>query len=116
MDAHALSPFGSDLKACILEASRTWHVQNEFSDCRCDTVCICTMTTFPQVDGRKIKFLSSSQNSAPRLEYLSLFLNFGICTAWAGLGWCDLSGRFFLIHDISLYEIKSVQTRISKFE
>ena len=40
MDSHARSPFGSDLKAYTLEATRTWHVQNEFSDCRCDTVCI----------------------------------------------------------------------------
>ena len=40
MDSHDLSPFGSDLKAYILEASGTWYVHHEFSDCRCDTVCI----------------------------------------------------------------------------
>ena len=28
------------LLAYILEAARTWHVQHEFSDCRCDIVCI----------------------------------------------------------------------------
>ena len=40
MDSHDLSLFGSDLKACVLEATRTWYVHHEFSDCRCDTVCI----------------------------------------------------------------------------
>ena len=32
MDSHALSPFGSDLKAYILEVTRTWPVQHKFSD------------------------------------------------------------------------------------
>ena len=40
MDSHALRPFGSDLKAFILEVTKAWHVQHEFSDCRCDTVYI----------------------------------------------------------------------------
>ena len=31
---------GSDLKAYTLEATRTWHVQHEFSDFRCDIVFI----------------------------------------------------------------------------
>ena len=35
---------------------------------------------------------------------------------WAGFRWCDLSGRFFWIHDILLYEIESVRTWMSKFE
>ena len=38
MDSHALSPFGSDLKAYVLEATKTWHVQHKLCDCRCDTV------------------------------------------------------------------------------
>ena len=25
----------------ILEAMSTWYIQHEFSDCRCDIVCIC---------------------------------------------------------------------------
>ena len=29
---------GSDLKGYILEATRTWYEQHEFSDCRCDIV------------------------------------------------------------------------------
>ena len=40
MDSHDLSPFGSDLKAYMLEATGTWYVRHEFSDCRRDTVCI----------------------------------------------------------------------------
>ena len=40
MDSHDLSPFGSELKAYILEATRTWYAHHEFSDSRCDTVCI----------------------------------------------------------------------------
>ena len=31
---------GSDVKAYIMEVTRTWHVQHEFSDCRCDIACI----------------------------------------------------------------------------
>ena len=33
-----LDLLGSDLKDYILETTRTWHVQHEFSDCRCDIV------------------------------------------------------------------------------
>ena len=40
MESDALSPFGSDLKVYILEATRTWHGQHEFSDCRCYIACI----------------------------------------------------------------------------
>ena len=40
MDSHDLSSFGSDLKAYIPEATTTWYVHHEFSDCRCDTVCM----------------------------------------------------------------------------
>ena len=57
MDSHDLSSFGSDLRAYISEAITTWYVHHQFSDCRCDTVCIDsgTMTTFSQGDGTKIK-------------------------------------------------------------
>ena len=41
MDSHELSTFGSDLKAYILEATRTWYVHHhQFSDFKRDTVCI----------------------------------------------------------------------------
>ena len=40
MDSHDLSSFGSDLMAYISEASTTWYVHHEFSDCRGDTVFI----------------------------------------------------------------------------
>ena len=36
--SHGLSAAGLR-KAYILEATRTWHVQHEFSDCRCDMIC-----------------------------------------------------------------------------
>ena len=38
MDSHALNPFASDLKAYILEATTTRHLQHELSDRRSDTV------------------------------------------------------------------------------
>ena len=33
-------PFGSGLKAYILEATRTWQVQHEFYDSRSNIVCL----------------------------------------------------------------------------
>ena len=39
MHSHDLISFGLDLKAFILEAIRTWHVQHELADHKCDTVC-----------------------------------------------------------------------------
>ena len=41
-----LSPFGSDLKAYILEATRTWHVQREFLTEDLIQFVSGTMTTF----------------------------------------------------------------------
>ena len=55
MDSHDLSSFGSDLKAYISEATTTWYVHHEFSDCRCDTVCIWYNDNFFVGDGTKIK-------------------------------------------------------------
>ena len=40
MDSHDLSSFGSNLKPYMSEATMTWYVHHEFSDRRCDTVCI----------------------------------------------------------------------------
>ena len=40
MDSYALSPFGSDIKTFVVEATKTWHIQHEFSDCSFGTVCI----------------------------------------------------------------------------
>ena len=39
---------GSDSGAYILEATRTWHVQHEFSYCRYDIVLLDTKITFWQ--------------------------------------------------------------------
>ena len=51
-----LELLGSDSKACILEATRAWHVlQHEFSDFRCDIVLLDTRITFSQVSAIKIK-------------------------------------------------------------
>ena len=53
---------GSDLKAYILEATRTWHIQHEFSDCRCDKVCIWYNDNFLTRECSKIK---SKQSPPP---------------------------------------------------
>ena len=46
---------GSDLKAYISEATRTWHVQHEFSDCRCDIVFVRHKDNFLTKCAAKIK-------------------------------------------------------------
>ena len=46
---------GSYLKAYILEATSTWHIQHELSDCICDIVSSDTEISFSQGDATKIK-------------------------------------------------------------
>ena len=38
--SHALSPVVLILKGLCFRPTMTWHIQHEFSDCSCDTVCI----------------------------------------------------------------------------
>ena len=45
----------SYLKAYMLEATRTWHIQHEFSDWRCDIVCIWCNDNFLTSGSAKIK-------------------------------------------------------------
>ena len=42
-------------KAYILEAMRTWYIQHEFSDCRCDIVCIWYNDKFLKKGAAKFK-------------------------------------------------------------
>ena len=71
MFSHVLSPFVLILKAYILEATRAWHIQHEFFDCKCDIVCIWgTMITFSQGGAAKSN-PSSFQSLAPGLYTLS---------------------------------------------
>ena len=46
MVSRALIPVVLISKGLCLEATRTWHIQLEFSDCRCDIVCTGTIITF----------------------------------------------------------------------
>ena len=46
---------GSAFKAYILEATRTLHIQHEFSDCKCDSFLSDTTMVFPQGGATKIK-------------------------------------------------------------
>ena len=55
MDSHDLSPFRSDLKAYVLEATGTWYVNHEFLIADVIQFVSGTMTTFSQGDGTKIK-------------------------------------------------------------
>ena len=55
MILHVLDLLGSDLKAYILEATRTWHVQHEFSNCRCDIVFVTHKDNFLRRGATKIK-------------------------------------------------------------
>ena len=76
MDSHTLSPlsFGSDFKAYILEATRTWQVQHEFSDCRCDTVCIWYNDNFLTRGAEQKSNPSSSQSLAVGLNGFTILL------------------------------------------
>ena len=62
MDSHTLSPFGSDLKAHVLEATTTWHVNRNFPIADVIHFVPFTITTFSQGDETKIK---SKQFSVP---------------------------------------------------
>ena len=64
MDSLALSHFGSDLKAHILEAAKNWHVQHEFSGCRC-LYLVPLQLSHKGMDQKSN--LSSSQSLAPGL-------------------------------------------------
>ena len=55
MDSHDLSPFGSDLKAYILEATRTCYAHHDFLIADVIQFVFGTMTTFLQGDETKIK-------------------------------------------------------------
>ena len=50
-----LALVGSDLKAYILEATWTWCVWHEFSDCTCDIVFIRHKDNFLTRDATKLK-------------------------------------------------------------
>ena len=49
--------YGSNayVKAYILESNRTWHIQQEFSDCICDMCSSDTKITSSQEDATKTK-------------------------------------------------------------
>ena len=64
MISHAVSPFRSDLKAYILEATSIWHVQHEVSDCICDPG-----------DGTKIKSKQFSEFGSQATWYARLTPN-----------------------------------------
>ena len=55
MISHGLRPVGLRFKGYIFEATRTWHVQHEFFDCRCDIVPSETKITFSRRGVTKIK-------------------------------------------------------------
>ena len=65
MDSHDLSSFGSDLKAYISEATMTWYIHHEFSDCRCDT--------FSQGDGTRIKSNMTQSVDIYKLSTVDLY-------------------------------------------
>ena len=54
-------------KAHIFEATRTWHIQHEFSNCRCDIVCIWHNDNFLTRGWSRKSNLSSFQTLAPGL-------------------------------------------------
>ena len=43
------------LKTYVLEATRTWYIEHEFSDCRCDIVCIWYNVKFLERGAAKFK-------------------------------------------------------------
>ena len=67
MISHALSSNVLILRAYILETTRRWHIQHEFSDCRCDIVCIWYNDNFLTRGYRKKSNLNSFQRVDPGL-------------------------------------------------
>ena len=75
MVSHGFRSVGSDLNAYSLEATRTWHVQYGFSDCRSDIFLPDTKISFSQEDATKIKSkqfseFGSRDNSTPTNQSL----------------------------------------------
>ena len=73
MDSHDLSPFGSDLKACILEVTRTWYVHHEFLVADVVQFVSGTMTTLSQRDGTKIKSNMTQSGDIHKLSTMDLY-------------------------------------------
>ena len=55
MVSYALSPVVLISKGLSLEATRSWHIQHEFCECRCDIVCIWYNDNFSQGGAAKMK-------------------------------------------------------------
>ena len=66
----------SDLKAYILDATRAWHVQHEFSDCRCDIVCIWCNDKFLTGGAAKIKSKQFSEFGSRLMDYSPSYQTF----------------------------------------
>ena len=85
-----LELLGSDLKAYVLGATRTSHVQREFSDCRCDIVSVRHKTTFSQGCATKIKSKQFSEFgsrtnklAAPSRMFLNLVPHYHRLKLWS---------------------------------
>ena len=101
---------GSDLKACMLEATRTWHVQHEFSDCRCDIVFIRYKDNFLTRGATKIK---STQFS----EFGSRTQTFITCSAFKLFtnGFSLIFLRIRLRFLTKIFATKYIQTKLALF-
>ena len=69
MVSHALSPVVHILKGLYFGATRAWHIQHEFSDRRCDVVCVWYNDKFLTRSCNIKSNLSSFQSLAPVRDY-----------------------------------------------
>ena len=75
MGSHGLRPVGLKFKSLYLEATRSWHVQHEFSDCRCDIVFVRHKEIFLTIGLKKSK-LRNCQSLAPGLKVYNIYVDY----------------------------------------
>ena len=73
MDSHDLSPFGSDLNDCILEAAGTEYAHRDFLIADVEQFVSGTMATFSQGDGTKIKSNITQSGDIYKLSTMDLY-------------------------------------------
>ena len=72
MVSRGLRPVGLRFIAYILGATRTWHVQHEFSDCRRDIVFVRHKDNLLTREVQQKSKLSSFQSLAPGLQDINI--------------------------------------------
>ena len=104
MDSHALNPFGSHLKAYILEATGLSMSSMSFLIEDVIQFVSCTMTTFSQDDGTKIKSKQfsaqfDSQTNTITHEFY-LVQHMPLCYNMAEMNWVSLQFDIHILYKL----------------